>query len=197
MTRRTAAVLFSLAALAAPLSVSAFDEAVVRNPAALANVQSVFVAPAVLELPEGAHRFDRRSGEPRAVSPRDAESKAADLVALLKRGFAKDFTLANAPGPGVLVITPTLQTLESSRPTLADYNREPGLSHESVFAGGATLSVRMERDGEEVATLKDRYQGSFGDGSIRIGVWQDTDRAFDMWSRQLPRWVEQPKAAAR
>lgn len=197
MSRRTAAVLFSLAALAAPLSASAFDEAVVRNPAALTNVQSVFVAPVVLALPEAANRFDRRSGQPRAVSPRDAETKATDLAALLKRGFGKGFTLADAPGPGVLVITPTLRSLESSRPTLADYNREPGLSYESVFAGGATLSIRMERDGEEVATLSDRYQGNFGDGSMRIGVWQDTDRAFEMWSRQVPRWVEQPKAASR
>jgi len=196
MTRRTATVLFSLAIFALPLTASAFDEAAVTNPAALANVQSVFVAPVVLELPEAANRFDRRSGQPRAVAPRDAETKAIDLAAVLKRGFAKEFTLADGPGPGVLVVTPTLLGLESSRPTLADYNQEPGLSFESVFAGGATLSIRMERDGEEVATIKDRYQGNFGDGSMRIGVWQDTDRAFQLWSRQVPSWVEQPQAAS-
>jgi hypothetical protein len=131
------------------------------------------------------------------VAVRDAEAKAAELTAALRRGFAKDFTVVDAPGPGVLVIETTLTRLEASRPTMADYHREPGLGFESVYAGGAAVDVRMTRDGSDIAVLKDRYVGSFSDGSPRIGVWQDTDRAFSQWSRQLPVWVAQPETASR
>jgi hypothetical protein len=188
-------LLVSLAVFALPAL--AFDQAQVMQPGALANVQSVYVAPVVLELPAGARRGDRRPHAPRPVSERDAETKAADLTAALRRGFAKDFTLVEAAAPGVLVVEATLTRLEASRPTMADYQREPGLGFESVYAGGATLSVRVSRDGSDVAVLKDRYIGSFADGTPRIGVWQDTDRAFSMWSRQLPSWVAQPETAAR
>ncbi|GAB3731195.1 hypothetical protein GCM10028794_07220 [Silanimonas algicola] len=174
----------------------AFDQAQVMQPAALSNVQSVHIAPVAVELP-AARRAGARGDEPRPVAPRDAEAKAADLTAALRRGFEKEFTVVDAPGPGVLVVEATLTRLEASRPTMADYHREPGLGFESVYAGGAAVEVRLSRDGSDIAVLKDRYVGSFADGAPRIGVWQDTDRAFSRWSRQLPDWVAQPVTASR
>ena len=188
-------LLLALALIAMPAL--AFDQAQVMQPAALSNVRSVHVAPVALELPAATRRGDRRADAPRPVAARDAETKAADLTAALRRAFAKDFTVVDAPGPGVLVIEATLTRLEASRPTMADYHREPGLGFESVYAGGAAMDVRLSRDGSDVAVLKDRYAGSFGDGTPRIGVWQDTDRAFSRWSRQLPAWVAQPETASR
>jgi len=188
-------LLIALALLATPAL--AFDQAQVMQPAALANVQSVHIAPVTLELPAAARRGDRHGDAPRPVASRDAEAKAADLTAALRRAFANDFTVVDAPGPGVLVIETTLTRLEASRPTMADYQREPGLGFESVYAGGAAVDVRLSRDGSDIAVLKDRYVGSFGDGTPRIGVWQDTDRAFSLWSRQLPSWVAQPETASR
>lgn len=187
--------LLALALVALPAL--AFDEVQVMRPGALTGIQGVYVAPAAVELPAPARRGDRRSGSPRPVTPRDGETKAADLTTALRRGFGKGFALVDSPGPGVLVVEATLTRLEASRPTMADYHEEPGLGFESVYAGGAALSVRLSRDGSDVAVLKDRYTGSFGDGTPRIGIWQDTDRAFSMWSRRLPRWVEQPETAAR
>jgi hypothetical protein len=175
----------------------AFDQAQVMQPAALSNVQSVHVVPVALALPATTRRVGARSDEPRPVAARDAEAKAAELTTALRRGFAKDFTVVDAPGPGVLVIEATLTRLEASRPTMADYHREPGLGFESVYAGGAAVDVRLSRDGSDIAVLKDRYVGSFSDGSPRIGIWQDTDRAFSLWSRQLPTWVAQPETASR
>jgi hypothetical protein len=188
--------LIALPCLLAALPALAFQQVEVKAPGALAGVQQVHVAPAAVELPE-AKRFDRRGDSPRPVLERDAEARAADLVAALRRGFERNFTVVDAPGPGVLVVQPTLTRLDASRPTMADYQREPGLSFESVYAGGAAVRFRLERDGQEVAVLEDRYMGSFSDGAPRIGVWQDADRAFSMWSRQLPRWVEQPKTVRR
>jgi hypothetical protein len=188
-------LLLALALIALPSL--AFDQAQVMQPAALADVRSVHIVPVAVELPAAARRGDRRGDAPRPVAVRDAEAKAAELTAALRRGFAKDFTVVDAPGPGVLVIETTLTRLEASRPTMADYHREPGLGFESVYAGGAAVDVRMTRDGSDIAVLKDRYVGSFSDGSPRIGVWQDTDRAFSQWSRQLPVWVAQPETASR
>lgn len=188
-------LLLALALIALPAL--AFDKAQVMQPAALSNVRSVYVAPVALELPAAERRNDRRADAPRPVTARDAETRAAELTAALRRGFAKDFTVVDAPGPDVLVVEATLTRLESSRPTMADYQREPGLGFESVYAGGAALSVRLSRDGSEVASLSDRYVGSFSDGTPRIGVWQDSDRAFSRWSRQLPSWVAQPETASR
>lgn len=192
---RTTATLLGLALLASPAF--AFDETQVLQPAALAGVQSVYIAPTALALPPPPARHDTRGSRTRPVTNSDAEAKAADLTTTLRRGFGRGFSVVEAPGPGVLVVEPTLTRLEASRPTMADYHREPGLSFESVYAGGAALSVRFLRDGQEVAVLKDRHIGSFSDGMPRIGIWQDTDRAFSMWSRQLPAFVEQPKTAAR
>ena len=157
--------LLSLAFLAGPAL--AFDQAQVMQPGALTDVRSVYVAPVALELPAPARRHDRRGDGPRPVAVRDAEAKAADLTSALRQGFGKDFTLADAPGPGVLVVEATLTRLESSRPTMADYHQEPGLGFESVYAGGAALNVRLSRDGSDVAVLQDRYTGTFGDGTPR------------------------------
>ena len=188
-------LLLALALVAMPTL--AFEQAQVMQPAALANVRDLHVLPVALELPAAARRYERSSDAPRPVAPRDAEAKAADLTAALRRGFAKDFNVVDAPGPGVLVVEATHTRLEASRPTMADYHREPGLGFESVYAGGAAFNVRLSRDGNEIAVLKDRYVGNFGDGTPRIGIWQDTDRAFSRWSRQLPNWVAQPETAAR
>ena len=175
----------------------AFDDKTVSNPAALSGVERVFIAPTAVDLPAASHRFERRNGGIRPVLPSDAESRAAALTAELKRGFRRDFELADEPGPGVLVIEPTLTRLESSRPTMADFKQEPGLGFESTFAGGAAVTLRLVRDGEEVAVLKDRYAGNFSDGQPRIGIWQDTDRAFSRWSRTVPAFVAQPQTAGR
>lgn len=178
-------------------SAQGFDKAAVPQPAALAGVEAVYVAPVALDLPEAGNRYDRRGDKPRAVLPRDAEAQAERLHAALRRGFDRDFTLADAPGAGVLVVEATLIGLASSRPTMADLQREPGISFESVYAGGASLRVRMHRDGRDVAMIEDQYVGTFADGQPRIGIWQDADRAYSMWSRQLPSFVEQPRTAGR
>lgn len=187
----------SLALAALPAAALAFDQVRIADPAALQGVRQVYVAEVALDLPEPAHRFALRSGEPRPVRPQDAAAQAAALGAALRRGLDRDFELVTAPGPGVLVLRPTLDGLASSRPTFADFDRQPGLSFRSFYAGGASLRLQLERDGRPVAEISDRYTGSLADGMPRIGVWQDSERAFSRWSRQLPEVVRQPTLAAR
>ena len=184
-----------LAALPVAASAHAFDTVQIASPAALDGVRQVYVADVTTDLPAAASRFDSRV--PRPVRPRDAEAKADDLAAALQRGLDREFDAVDAPGPGVLVVKPTLTGLASSRPTLADLMQQPGLSHESVYAGGASVTLVLERDGVVVGTLSDTYQGNLGDGQPRIGIWQDADRAFSRWGRQLPGVLARTATAGR
>ena len=81
-------LLLAVALIAMPAL--AFDQAQVMQPAALANVRSVHIAPVTVELPAATRRAGARGDAPRPVAPRDAEAKAADLtkrVDLLKVTF--------------------------------------------------------------------------------------------------------------
>ncbi len=188
--------LLPLALIAAPAL--AFDEAQVLQPGALSGLQAVFVTPTTLALPEPTGRWERQRGfGSRPITTRDAQARADDLTTALRRGIDQRFELVDAPGPGVLVVEPTLTRLEASRPTMADFHQQPSLSFQSMYAGGAAVTLRLSRDGEVVAVIEDRYQGSFIDGQPRIGVWQDADRAFSRWSRQLPTFLDEPKTASR
>lgn len=192
---RTVLSLVLLAAL--PTSAAAFDRVALADPAALQGLRQVHVAETQLALPEPAHRFALRGGEPRPVRASDATARAEALTRALRRGLGDAFELVEAPGPGVLVVRPRLDALASSRPTLADHARQPGLSFQSVYAGGASIHITLERDGREVGQLTDRYTGSLADGMPRVGVWQDSDRAFSRWSRQLPELLQPPALAKR
>jgi len=187
----------SLVLAALPALASAFDHVRIDDPAALQGVRQVYVAEVALDLPEPVHRFALRSGEPRPVRPQDAASRATALGTALRRSLDRDFELVAAPGPGVLVLRPTLEGLASSRPTFADFDRQPGLSFRSYYAGGASVRLQLERDGHPVGEISDRYTGSLADGMPRVGIWQDADRAFSRWARQLPAVVRQPALAAR
>lgn len=189
--------LLPLALFALPALALSFDALELARPDAFAGVTRVHVADATTELPQPKGRFDRSGDEPRAVRDTDAAAQAAELTDDLRRGFERKFDVVDAPGPGVLVVKPTLTRLASSRPTLADFDREIGLSFQSVYAGGAAVTVVFERDGQTVATVRDRYDGSFSDGSPRIGVWQDSQRAYSLWARQLPALLDVPATAAR
>ncbi|MEL7490039.1 MAG: DUF3313 family protein [Pseudomonadota bacterium] len=152
----------------------------------LASYERVFIAPVSIDLPE---RSNRRGGE-RPVSRRDQERKAADLREKLSDAFDDDFTIVAEPGDGVLTIETVITELKSTRPTPADLTREPGLSFESLFVGGAAATFTLSENGAVLDEFSDDDFGNFNDGNIRVGIWQDADRAFSLMSRRLVRYVK-------
>lgn len=152
----------------------------------LASYEKIYIAPVSIDLPERTYR----RGDDRPVSKRDQEDKAEDLETKLTRAFSEDFAIVSAPGEGVLTIETDIIRLQSSRPTKADLNREPGLSFSSVFTGGATVSFTLSEDGVTLDEIEDSYYGNFNDGSPRTGIWQDADRAFSRLSNRLVRYVQ-------
>lgn len=188
MNRRVLiAALFAFALAPASASNRHFEQSTIANSAVLTGVQQIHIAQPTLALELDVRRHDPRGAHDRPVRDRDAEAKASDLKRALETRLARNYTVVAAPGPGVLVIQPTLTWLASSRPTMADFQQTAGLSHDSVYAGGAAVRFELSRDGQALGTLTDKYVGSFADGQPRIGLWSDTDAAFQRWARGLGR----------
>lgn len=179
----------SAALLAALSSVLAhpFSSVSIGEGAKLADYKSAYVAPVATDLPEVA-RYDRSGGD-RPVDPADAALKAADLQKKLSDALGKKMTMATGPGPGVLTVSTTLTRLQSSRPTRADYAREPNLDFDSVYAGGATARFEFSEEGKALGAIVGDYDATLSDGWPRVGIWDDVDRAFWSWSRAMADFI--------
>ncbi len=169
-------------------SAGGFDSETVTQDANLADFKSVYVAPVELDLKADGGGYG--SSRERPVSADDAAKKAADFHADLVRAF-DDFSRASAPGAGVLTIAATLTELKSSRPTMADYDRNAGLSASSIYAGGASVEFDFSEAGAVLAEVSDEYETSLSDGRSRIGLWDDADRAFSSWARRVADFVRE------
>lgn len=186
-TIRVGAALVFCALAATPAF--AFDSKNISSTTKLSSFESVYIAPVAVALEESGSRPGHLGGE-RAVSDKDAARKAADFQEDLADEFGDEFTLATGPGSGVLTIAATLTRLEASRPTIEDLREQPGLSLESRYAGGGAVTVVFSAGGATLAEVSDRYTETLDDHRFQAGVWQDTDRAFSSWARQLVEFVK-------
>lgn len=180
-----AALVSAGAVLAGP-----FDSENLLTDRQLSSYESVYIAPVKVELDHHVVRYDRSGYGDRPVDPDDANRKAADFHDELVDAFSESYSLAPAPGPGVLTLEATLTKLQSSRPTPADYDRETSLSFESVYAGGGSMTAVFSEDGEVLAELGDEFNSYLSDGRVRAGIWQDVDRAFSQWAKKLVKYTQ-------
>lgn len=180
-----AAVAFAGAAFAGP-----FDSENLVTDRQLSTYESVYIAPVKVNLDHHVVRYDRSGYGDRPVDPDDANQKAADFYNELVDAFSESYSLASAPGPGVLTLEATLTKLQSSRPTPADYDREPSLSFQSVYAGGGSMTAVFSEDGEVLAEIADQFDSYLSDGRVRAAVWHDADRAFSQWARKLAKFTQ-------
>lgn len=180
-----AALVSAGAAFAGP-----FDSENLVTDGKLSSYESVYIAPVKVDLDLRVVRYDRSGYGDRPVDADDASRKAADFYDELVDAFSESYSLASAPGPGVLTLEATLTKLQSSRPTLADYAREPSLSFHSVYAGGGSMTAVFSEDGEVLAELGDQFDSYLGDGRVRAAIWHDADRAFSQWARKLVTYTQ-------
>jgi len=182
-----AAAMFSAGAALA----GSFDSETLTEGRKLSSFDSVYIAPVQANLDLNVVRFDRSGYGDRAVRDEDAARKAADFYDELVEEFGESFSLADAPGSGVLTVQATLTKLESSRPTLADYNRDTSVSFRSVYAGGAAMTAVFSEDGATLAEVSDEFISNLNDGRTRAGLWQDADRAFEQWAHKLAKFAKE------
>lgn len=151
----------------------------------LSSFDSIYIAPVETDLDLNVVAFDRSGYGDRPVSADDAAARAAEFYDKLVDAFGKSFSLASAPGPGVLTLETTLTKLESTRPTLADYSRDTSLSSRTVYSGGAAMTAAFSEDGAPLVELSDSFKGNLNDGHPRSGLWEDAGRAFRYWAKHL------------
>lgn len=174
--------------ICAPASAGGFDGETIQTDKKLASFQSVHVADVRLTL-EPASSYRRNGSDPRPVDDNDAQAKAGDFREELIDALDGAFTIASAPGAGVLTVEATLTKLEATRPTMGDYAQQPGLGFDSVYAGGAAMRIAFSEAGAPLGEVSDAYEATLSDGRPRIGVWEDADRAFSSWARRLVKFV--------
>jgi hypothetical protein len=149
----------------------------------LADYEAVYVAPVAVELKVDGLAA-RATGE-RAVDEADQQRKAGDLRQRLIDRIGASRRIVDAPSEKTLIVETTITRLQSSRPTQADYRRNPTLAFDSVYAGAQEARVQLSVDGAPVGSLRMTYDAALGDGRFRISVWDDADRAFDLWAVDL------------
>jgi len=180
-----------------PSSAAPFDTVESLSDKSLTSYQKVYIAPVTIQLKERSPKHNtlrRRNSsnrDQRLVSQDTQNLKASELHADLKRSFAEKFTLVDAPANDVLTVETEITRLIPSRPTLAE-RREGVISVNpagSISAGGASYNVVISVADNPIYNIQEKYKSSLSDNIVRVGIWQDTDRSFDQFSKQLARFV--------
>lgn len=188
------AIAVAASCLVAPLSASAapFDKIEKQSTLSLSNFQKVYIAPVTVALDEeNVRRSVRDIRSDRPVRQRDQELKAEDTYDDLVQAFErKNFTLVDAPGADVLTVSTTITGMDSSRPSLADYDTSINLSFNSVYAGGGEFMTQLSQGDTILASITDEQTTSLNDGRPRIGVWQDFDRVSARFARKLAKYAQ-------
>jgi hypothetical protein len=192
-----AAALTSATAFA-PVSASSFDKVEVTTEQELATFEKVYIAPVDITLADDEPRLlsdRRRTSYVRSQPPVDEEEqtrKAQDLHKQLTRRFSSEFTLVEAPADDVLTISAEITRMLPSRPTGSQRSRGVGALNfgGSVAAGGVDYTVQMSSGETPLYNITESYRSNLNDGLPRTDVWQDADRSFNRFSRQLLRFVQ-------
>jgi len=151
---------------------------------------TVYLAPSVASdevIKQTEFTTFRLNRDEQPIDEADIARKLADYDDVLKKALAEKVTLAEAAGPGVLVIQPTVTALEANRPDLTRAGRSyPGVTR--VFAvGDAASTFAFSVDGEEIGTLSDATNEAVLNqrGFLPIAVWETVDRYFSRSASNL------------
>ena len=192
--KRTLTLAAATLTLASVAHAGPFDTVTLETDAPLSGYEKVYIAPVTVDFgDQRIRRSIRDFSGLRPVSERDQARKSEDLVEDLQREFGKRYVLVDGPGEDVLTVETILTRLVSTRPTLADLGgANVNLSFQSVYAGGANYQVTLREGDALIGIIEEDQtrQNSLNDGRPRVGIWQDADRSFNRFSRQLARYVE-------
>ena len=172
---------------------SPFDTYQSSNDVKLSDFKKVYVMPVDTDLVENPRvRRVRDINVDRPVSETDQERKAKDAYEDIVKAFSKrEFELADRPGADTLTVEVVLTRLQSTKPTIADFDFQPGLDFiGTTYAGGANFSVQLKQKDTVLAEIVDKYETTFNDGRPRIAVWQDVDRSTKRFARKLANFVQ-------
>ncbi len=176
--------LFSLLSLVTACASGPFSFSTASN---FAHIDTVYIAPiAVSEdlQTRSTHRMRRGFQQKRPVSQSDLTKKAQDLAKSLTREISQSHSVSSGSDHNTLTIRITITDLIASRPTKADYDAEPGLSFQSIYAGGLSAKVCFELQLNNAECFDFDYKGNLQE--VRGGsIWYDADYGIRRLSRKI------------
>jgi hypothetical protein len=117
---------------------------------------------------------------------------------VLQKDFAKNFAIANEPGPGVAKLAVALTDATSSTPGLRSISVvEPhlralemidkGLTGTYAFVGSATGEAKLTDSvsGQLLAAWADQRFGGLAVKNVDVWKWGDADNAMNYWANAL------------
>lgn len=146
------------------------------------------------------------------VSPSDQQVLTEYFYNALQTNLAKNFTLVNQPGPGVLTLrvalmdattaVPGLRTISVVVPQARILNAAQSLATDSYAFVGSAEAEMMATDsvtGQLLAEAVDKQAGGMGLKGAASFQWGDAQNAMDYWAQRIPnRFLElQGKAPAQ
>ena len=163
------------------ISEPGFDAAYAKAGALPKGFTAVFVSP--VGVIEGQDEtLDRMNAS-------DRQEMQSYLYTQLTRELGKKFTLADKPGPGVLVVAASFNTLKSNKPTMSDMQRNPSLDYGRSFgigSAGVQIDLRDGASGELLAAFVDHEVGESLDTNTRTIVrWGDAEQFSRDWAHDL------------
>jgi hypothetical protein len=108
-----------------------------------------------------------------------------DMSEELLRDFSKRGIRLNDSSATILRVT--IEDAKPNRPTFRQLSKDTSLSFQSFGIGGADVSAEVISAGGGVIGRADySYYSTLNDHPFRpIGTWEDTNRAFDRFSKKL------------
>ncbi len=133
------------------------------------------------------------------VSPDDQQILTGYFYNSLQTNLAKNFTLVDQPGPGVMTLhvalmdattaTPGLRTISVVVPQARILNAAQSLATDSyAFVGSAEAEMKMTDSvsGELLGEAVDKQAGGMGIKGAASFKWGDAQNAMDYWAQKIP-----------
>jgi len=185
-----------------PVDSGDFDSLYTAETGALAGFDRVFVAP-----PEVAFRDhwlrDQNRYAPQRLRERDVERIRERMAELMRETVTEEFTangwsVAEAPGPGVLVVRPNIVDLDVIAPDVRDANRSFTFSES---AGAMTLDLELAdgASGRVLLRAEDRRRDprrGFLEWRTEVYNTAVARRMMKGWARDLRATLEQDRDLA-
>lgn len=165
------------------------------------SYRAIFVATPDVQFRKHWQR-DQNRNFPRKVRDEDLQRIQERLAATVRDVFAAElggaWTIAEAPGPGVLVLTPNIVELDVIAPDINTAGRTLQFS-ESAGEMTLNLSVADGASGEVLMTVIDRkrdFNQVFLEWRTSVTNQADARRLIRQWTRALHPLLQEPATLA-
>jgi len=165
----------------APISAQGFEGAYAKDGTLPRGFSSVFVAPVSVISGQDKWLDD--------LAPSDYRPVQDYLQRRLTDALSKKFSIADKPGPGVLIVAASFTELRPNKPTMTELGKNPGEDYARSFGigrGGVQIDIRDGGSGALLAAFVDHEQGDPINVNTNLRIqWGDVEQFSRDWASEL------------